>query len=687
MNGGLKLSKIKFKRNLVSTSAIALIMLGTVLTPLNNTASAAVSSDKQFVYTVLSDGTAQIDNSACQNPDVVIPKEIDGHKVKVIGNYSFGKSYCSKGVKSVTIPNGVETIGDMAFNQQFLTNVKIPDSVTTIGYQAFNSNAITDLVIGDGVKKIDEEAFNNNKISSLKLGNNVEIIGKGAFNTNEISNIKIPDSVTLIGERAFASNYLREVTLPAGLQYLSIQAFGFNKIKSFIVKSKNVSYSKNVLYPQKEDNINDIPTKDIIIKASPGSTSETYATANNHTFVALTDEDTATFAVEKAETSLKQSDVYDANVLITALANSTVKDNLIVRLNAVQDKINNREAIAEATAAVKQAETYLETDDILAAQGLVNALVDSTEKTNLQKRLDALQDSINQVQKEKDATSAIEKAESTHNQTDLDNAKNLVNALPDGTVKDSLKDRLDSVQTIVDENNKKENEQNEKDATTAVEKAESSLDQSDLDNAKNIVAALPDGTLKDNLTDRLGAVQNAIHDKENEEPIKGNSTSNDVDMNLKGGELSLKNANVISFGSVRLSDQPKTVSTSFTNHFTVKDITGNQAGYRVDVSATPFRSGENTLPKGSLSLKPVTSIERVGVGTGSFPESSLSANQIIDNGKVTLVSASEGTGMGVFNLTFPEDALSITVDPTTAKIDGAASVYESTITWDLIQAP
>ncbi|MCM3113645.1 WxL domain-containing protein [Lederbergia lenta] len=163
--------------------------------------------------------------------------------------------------------------------------------------------------------------------------------------------------------------------------------------------------------------------------------------------------------------------------------------------------------------------------------------------------------------------------------------------------------------------------------------------------------------------------------------------ANDLDITIEGGEFSLATSDILSFGQVVLEDQPKTYETSFANKFTVKDLRGSQAGWRIDVSATPFTDGTNTLPKGSLSLNPISNIERVGTGKGILPVKATTTNRIIDDGTVTIAKAESGTGMGVFDLVFPEKALSIVIDPTTAKIKKDGGKYQSTLTWNLVQAP
>ncbi|APR02857.1 hypothetical protein CLQ_13358 (plasmid) [Clostridium botulinum Af84] len=118
------------------------------------------------------------------------------------------------------------------------------------------------------------------------------------------------------------------------------------------------------------------------------------------------------------------------------------------------------------------------------------------------------------------ATKAVEKAENSKNQTDVDNARGLANSLK-ATDKSNLNARLDEIQKTIDDKKTEEEKQAEYEAklqvaTKAVEKAEASKNQADVDNAKILVNSLKD-TDKSNLNARLDEVQKAIDAKKTEE--------------------------------------------------------------------------------------------------------------------------------------------------------------------------
>jgi transglutaminase/protease-like cytokinesis protein 3 len=107
-----------------------------------------------------------------------------------------------------------------------------------------------------------------------------------------------------------------------------------------------------------------------------------------------------------------------------------------------------------------------------------------------------------------DATTAVENAESSKTQADVDSAKTKVDALADSSDKTSLLNRLQAVQNEIDANTTAQQKLSE--ATTAVENAESSKTQADVDSAKTKVDALADSSDKTSLLNRLQAVQNEI---------------------------------------------------------------------------------------------------------------------------------------------------------------------------------
>ena len=171
-----------------------------------------------FEYDVLDDGTVEITDYNGSAKNVDIPKKIDGMSVTKIGSSAFSYHMLS----SVTIPDGVTTIGSMAFRDCYLlTSIAMPDSVTSIGESAFDGcQSLTDIKIPDGLEIIDSSVFEGcTSLTSITIPDGVWIIYPFAFEScTNLTNITIPDSVAMIGGSAFSGcESLTDVTIPDGV--------------------------------------------------------------------------------------------------------------------------------------------------------------------------------------------------------------------------------------------------------------------------------------------------------------------------------------------------------------------------------------------------------------------------------------------------------------------------------------
>lgn len=218
----------------------------------------------------------------------------------------------------------------------------------------------------------------------------------------------------------------------------------------------------------------------------------------------------ATDAVIKAETSKTQSDV-DAARDKVELIRGTVKDELSARLDAVQTWIDGDADYANkllaAKKAVEDAESILDQFMIDAARASVSELKE-TDKKDLSDRLDVVQQRLDTFEK---ALAGVLQAERSLSQTDVDTARQLVSEMSqaDQVNKNMLYTRLNAVQAELD----KAHAQQVAEATAAVEKAEQSKLQVDVDAARLLVSSLRAGFERGNLDLRLHAVQTIINEE------------------------------------------------------------------------------------------------------------------------------------------------------------------------------
>ncbi len=93
----------------------------------------------------------------------------------------YEKSESNDLIKTVTISDGITSIGDYAFMGCSLTSISIPDSVTSIGKDAFAFLKMSSLTIPDTVTTISDYAFEYTYLKTVTIGSGVTSIGKSAF--------------------------------------------------------------------------------------------------------------------------------------------------------------------------------------------------------------------------------------------------------------------------------------------------------------------------------------------------------------------------------------------------------------------------------------------------------------------------------------------------------------------------
>ncbi len=177
----------------------------------------------------------------------------------------------AKSDTSYTVPSGVQTIAAEAFWCSSLKSVTLPDSVETIGSGVFAYNKeLQDVSFGNGLKAIGDRAFEGcDALISIVLPNSVTTIGSEAFSfcqklesatlpngltaidtclffsDKALKSITIPSTVKTIGILAFAyCDALTEVTVPSGVSSIKEDSFGFcDSLQKIAVESGNNYYS------------------------------------------------------------------------------------------------------------------------------------------------------------------------------------------------------------------------------------------------------------------------------------------------------------------------------------------------------------------------------------------------------------------------------------------------------------
>ena len=112
-------------------------------------------------------------------------------------------------LETISIPSGVQSIGNSAFAGTRLSSIELPNSLINIGNSAFQncSNLVT-ITFNNKLKTIGNNAFNQcTSIVSLVLPDTLESIGTSAFNgDSDITSITLGAGLKTIGNSAFAEN-------------------------------------------------------------------------------------------------------------------------------------------------------------------------------------------------------------------------------------------------------------------------------------------------------------------------------------------------------------------------------------------------------------------------------------------------------------------------------------------------
>ncbi|MDE5671142.1 MAG: leucine-rich repeat protein [Eubacterium sp.] len=327
-------------------------MLLSLFAGISLTAYAEIFEYGDFNYTVLADGTVQIEAYRGDNPDLVFPEEIDGKRVtsiktsfstnrKIIksivipdsvlqiknGSFywlinlesiKFSKNItelpdrvlglCSS-LESIVIPDNVTAIGESAFaGCKSLKSVAIPDSVTSMEGRIFQEcTSLEEIVLPNGLKEIPYAAFDGcTNLKKVIIPDSVTEIVKDAFkDCTSLESIEIPDSVIQIDSNVFRNcSSLKSVTLPIDITNLYMDIFenctSLTKI-TFPYELESLKWDAKIMqnctnleeiimFSRNCEFLGDSIPSNITIYGFKNSTAETYANKNGNKFVVLGEE-------------------------------------------------------------------------------------------------------------------------------------------------------------------------------------------------------------------------------------------------------------------------------------------------------------------------------------------------------------------------------------------------------------
>ena len=177
-------------------------------------------------------------------PDVVVPAELGGVPVRVLGLNAFARM---EYVKTVQLPETLTTIEGWIFPDcPYLTTCNIPAGVTYIGEGAFNGcNSLQSLTIPKGLTEILDYTFGwCEALTTVTIPGNVKSIGSMAFSDcHGLTEVIIEDGVQTIGDQAFSGDgNLTSIVIPSSVTKIGANIFMYCPYVQVTVYEKNTAY-------------------------------------------------------------------------------------------------------------------------------------------------------------------------------------------------------------------------------------------------------------------------------------------------------------------------------------------------------------------------------------------------------------------------------------------------------------
>lgn len=144
---------------------------------------------------------------------------------------------------TVTVPEGVDTIGNYAF--AYNSNVKevvLASTVRDLG-RGFDSSSVEKVVLNEGLTTISSRAFKaTSALKEVVLSSTITTIDDDAFQKTGLKTITIPASVNYIGVQAFGASGIEEVIIEGNVTINNKAFRGCANLKTFTVKGDDIAF-------------------------------------------------------------------------------------------------------------------------------------------------------------------------------------------------------------------------------------------------------------------------------------------------------------------------------------------------------------------------------------------------------------------------------------------------------------
>lgn len=242
-----------------------------------------------FDYELKSDGTASVtgfkEDNIVATDDITainIPETIAGYTVTEIASkafYSDTPSSINHQIQSVVLPATVKKIGNQAFG-----GCKWSSDASNL------AGSLKSVTLNEGLETIGDNAFSmQTKLVDFNLPSTLKSIGASAFYWTGIKEVSVPDSVTNLGSAAFSlCSSLTYVKLPNGITTIPEALMRASTAIKTIVIPSNITGKTNDAFSMSYDQTpSDRRPKNAIVYGAAGSYAETFAQEYDYEFVGL----------------------------------------------------------------------------------------------------------------------------------------------------------------------------------------------------------------------------------------------------------------------------------------------------------------------------------------------------------------------------------------------------------------
>ena len=141
-----------------------------------------------------------------------------------LGSYAFSK--CT-GLRSIALPEGLDTIGENCFEESGLTEVHMASSVSVICSRAFSDcSDLKCITLPAGIETIEDGCFQRSGLVEIAIPRGVTQIKSGAFcECRALKKAQLPRGVEALWDRCFEGAALAEIEIPNSVTAIKCAAF------------------------------------------------------------------------------------------------------------------------------------------------------------------------------------------------------------------------------------------------------------------------------------------------------------------------------------------------------------------------------------------------------------------------------------------------------------------------------